>query len=67
MINENNVHLLNRINLLQLSRFLGDREGDLKSLKDLDGKILNRMDRRLVQSVIDEMRAEESVMNGSSS
>lgn len=66
-INENNDDLLNRINLLQLSRFLGDREGVLKSLKYLDGKSLNRLDRRLVQSVIDEMRAEEGVMHGSSS
>jgi protein O-mannosyl-transferase len=56
-IYENPDDLLNRINLLQLSRTLGDREGVFKSLRDLEGRSLSRLDRRLVQSVIDDLKA----------
>lgn len=43
--------MLNRINLLQLYRLLGDREGVLSVLNDLKGKNLNRRDRLSLQSI----------------
>ncbi len=56
-INNDENDILNRINLLQLYRFLGNKNGVLELLKDLENKRLNRQDRRLVQSVIDELKS----------
>jgi protein O-mannosyl-transferase len=60
---ENEDDVLNRINLLQLSRLQGDKQGVLTLLSDLRGRKLSRQDRALVQDVIDELAAQGVVTN----
>lgn len=51
--NENDV--LNRINLLQLSRFLGEREELLTYLANLQGRKLGHRDKVLLQTITEEL------------
>ena len=54
--NENDV--LNRINLLQLSRFLGERDEVLRSLADLQGRELGHRNKVLVKTISEELARE---------
>lgn len=63
-IADNESDVLNRINLLQLFRSQGDRNGVLTVLADLQGRHLSRQDRGLVQEVRDELVALGVVSNG---
>jgi hypothetical protein len=63
-IADNEGDILNRINLLQLFRTQGDRNGVLTLLADLQDKHLSRQDRALVQEVKDELLAQGVVSNG---
>ena len=60
--NENDV--LNRINLLQLSRLQEDKDGILALIVDLKGRHLSRQDRALLEDVIREMSAQGVNGNG---
>jgi len=61
---DNEDDVLNRINLLQLSRLQGDKKGALTLLADLQRRRLSRQDRALVQDVINELAAQGVVSNG---
>ncbi len=61
--NGNANDVLNRLNLMQLYRLLGDRKGVLSMLDDLGHKKLNRRDRRFLQSVEGELAAEGVLAN----
>jgi hypothetical protein len=50
--------MLNRLNLIQLYRLLGDPEGVLGLLKDLEHKKLNRRDRHFFKSIEKELATE---------
>ena len=63
-IADNEGDVLNRINLLQLFRMQGDRNGVLTLLADLQGRRLSRQDRALIQEVKDELVAQGVVSNG---
>jgi hypothetical protein len=63
-IADNESDVLNRINLLQLFRTQGDRNGVLTLLADLQDRHLSRQDRALVQEVKDELLAQGVVSNG---
>ena len=63
-IADNEGDVLNRINLLQLFRRQGDRNGVLTLLADLQDRHLSRQDRALVQEVKDELVAQGVVSNG---
>ena len=63
-IADNEGDILNRINLLQLFRMQGDRNGVLTLLADLQGRRLSRQDRALIQEVKDELVAQGVVSNG---
>jgi hypothetical protein len=63
-IADNEGDILNRINLLQLFKMQGDRNGVLTLLADLQGRHLSRQDRALVQEVNDELVAQGVVSNG---
>jgi len=63
-IADNESDVLNRINLLQLFRMQGDRNGVLTLLADLQGRRLSRQDRALIQEVKDELVAQGVVSNG---
>jgi hypothetical protein len=54
---------LSRFNLLQLYRLLGDRDGVLSLYRDLEGKNLNRRDRRYFQSISRELAKEGVLAN----
>ena len=60
--NENDV--LNRINLLQLSRLQEDKDGILALIVDLKGRHLSRQDRALLEDAIREMSAQGVNGNG---
>jgi len=60
---ENVNDLLNRFNLLQLYRLLGDREGVLSLVVELNGKSLNRRDRRFYDSIKGELTLEGVLAN----
>jgi hypothetical protein len=55
--------ILNRLNLMQLYRLLGDRDGVRSSLSDLKDKNLNRRERRLLQSIRTELTTEGVLAN----
>ena len=61
---DNEGDILNRINLLQLFRMQGDRNGVLTLLADLQDRHLSRQDRALVQEVKNELVAQGVVSNG---
>ena len=60
---ENINDALSRFNLLQLYRLLGDRDGVLSLHRDLEGKNLNRRDRRYFQSIGRELATEGVLPN----
>ena len=51
-------NVLNRLNLLQLLRFLGDREGVLNLYADLKKRELGRRDLARFQAIAGELRSE---------
>ena len=57
-ISENQGDVLNRINLLQLSKFLGDRETLFLMLKELEVMTLTRHDRQILQAVMEDLKIE---------
>lgn len=57
-ISGNEHDVLNRINLLQLLRFLGDRDGLLKLIVDLQKKSLGSKDQAMLKTAINELAAE---------
>jgi len=61
--NENVNDMLNRLNLMQLYRLLGDREGVLNLLNDLKNRNLTGRDRRVFQSIRRELATEGVLAN----
>jgi hypothetical protein len=61
--NENENDVLNRLNLLQLLRFLGDRKGVLELLGDLENRTLSRRDGVQLQSIQKELVTEGVLAN----
>lgn len=57
-IGENPNDVLNAINLLKLSVFVGNVDDMMKALGYLEGKQLKRQDRPIVQSIIDRLKAD---------
>ncbi len=62
-VSDNDNDVLNRFNLLQLSRLLGDKDGVLALIADLKGRHLSRQDRALLEDAIREMSAQGVIGN----
>ena len=62
-VSDNDNDVLNRFNLLQLSRLLGDKDGVLALIADLKGRHLSRQDRALLEDAIREMSAQGAITN----
>lgn len=61
--NENTNDMLNRLNLLQLYRLLGDSEGVMRMLNDLENRKLGRRNQHLFQSIKAELATEGVLVN----
>lgn len=57
-VTANSNDVLNRLNLLQLERFLGNREGTIGIYSDLSKRHLKRQDQLFLQKVRDELTSE---------